>query len=98
MFVIAALVEYAVLIKIRYGNASARLVKARLMLMAKKLPPPDGEVCNFECFPQLQGGPKGYGKDLVDIKVTVPFPLQLSNSCLQKLFHDHLDHPALVAE
>ena len=47
VFVIAALVEYAVLIKIRYGNASARLVKARLMLMAKKLPPPDGEVCNF---------------------------------------------------
>merc|ERR1712117_463238 len=44
VFVIAALVEYAVLIKIRYGNASARLVKARLMLMAKKQPATEGEV------------------------------------------------------
>ena len=51
VFVIAALVEYAVLIKIRYGNASARLVKARLMLMAKKQPATEGEVGNFKSFP-----------------------------------------------
>ena len=31
VFVFAALIEYAVLIKIRYGNASARLVTERVM-------------------------------------------------------------------
>ena len=46
VFVIAALIEYAVLIKIRYGNASARLVRARVMLMARKQSAPEGEVCN----------------------------------------------------
>ena len=31
VFVFAALIEYAVLIKIRYGNASAGIVKERVM-------------------------------------------------------------------
>ena len=49
VFVIAALIEYAVLIKIRYGNASVGLVRERVMRKKKSSEVNNASIANCAC-------------------------------------------------